>query len=85
MREVVAAQIGTRITNDAVEISAAVGSGSIRRFLFRDEMALMAAFDLGQNWEKLAKSRTLFLLSEDGKTAAAPPTAQREDSKDALP
>ncbi len=74
MREVVGAQIGTRITNDSGEIRTALDRGTIRRFLFRDEMKLMAAFDLGPNWEALAKSRTLFLLSEDGKTAAAATT-----------
>jgi hypothetical protein len=69
MREVVGAQIGTTITNIPAQIAAAVEAGTVSRFLFRDEMKLMAALDLGMNWTNLANSRTLFLLSDDGKTA----------------
>lgn len=75
LEEVVAAQIGSRITTSLAHIRAALELGiPIHRFIFRPEMELMAAFDLGPQWEALAKAPTLFLMSRDGKQFAKVPT-----------
>ena len=67
MKEIVAAQIGTIITNIASEIASAVNSGRTDiRFLSRAEMAFMSACDLGEKWTHLAQSRTLFCIDDSG-------------------
>lgn len=71
MREIVAAQIGTMITNNPGTIAAALEKDAPIRFLDRLHMQIMASFDLGARWEKLASGPTLFLIGEDGQPKAA--------------
>lgn len=65
MREVVAAQIGTLITNHPETIILGIKHRRITGFLYRQEMKFMAALDLGKRWENLAKSPTLFLFDDE--------------------
>jgi hypothetical protein len=67
MRAIVGAQIGSKITNSVPFIIQAVENGTITRWLSRQEMALMAAFDLGSNWNHMASSQVLFYMDDDGK------------------
>ena len=66
MQEIVAAKIGTVITNVPAHIVAALEMNQDVEFLCRQHMQFMAAFDLGQRWNNLARSRTLFVLDDDG-------------------
>lgn len=63
--EIVAAQIGTRITNNRGEIIQALTSRTKVTFLSRKRMQMMAAFDLGSKWQALANSQTLFLMDQE--------------------
>jgi hypothetical protein len=66
MKEIVAAKIGTYITNSSKEIMAAVEANARVEWLDRRHMKLMACMDLGQKWEQLAASRTLFRIDDAG-------------------
>lgn len=65
MREIVGAQIGTKITNRPKDIIQGLESGTITRFLSKREMQLMSACALGRNWDIMAASPVLFLLDEE--------------------
>lgn len=66
MKEIVAFKIGDYITNDPKEVVAAMDAGTPAEPLDRRHMQLMAALDLGIQWENLAKSRTLFRIDDAG-------------------
>ncbi len=67
MKEIVAARIGTVVTNNPRLIRAALELGRKDiEFLDRQRMQFMAAMDLGPRWERLAESPTLFLMDENG-------------------
>jgi hypothetical protein len=66
MKEIVAAKIGTYITNSPKEIMAAVEANARVEWLDRRHMKLMARMDLGHKWEQLAASRTLFRIDDAG-------------------
>lgn len=70
MREIVAAQVGGIITNDLQHIKSALECRTLTNFLCRQHMEFMAACDLGIKWEQLAKSRTLFIIEDDGSVSA---------------
>ena len=65
MREIVAAQIGTIITNDPREIKKGILKGTVTRLLDKTHMQMMAAFDLGPRWNVLARSPILFLINDE--------------------
>jgi len=71
MDEIVAAKIGAIITNSPKQIAQAVLYDREIHWLTRQHMAFMAAMDLGIKWEKLADSRTLFII-DDGEIKSAP-------------
>lgn len=70
MKEIVAAKIGTYITNSPKEIMAAVEANARVEWLDRRHMQMMAAMDLGPQWRALADSRTLFCLDDKGEPQA---------------
>ena len=73
IKEIVAARInGSRVTNNFAEIIAAAKRGAVHEFYDRKRMQFMAGCDLGENWETLSNSRTLFYLI-DGKPAFEKP------------
>jgi len=53
------------ITNDGEIVASWLKNGVIKKFLSKDEMKLMASFDLGENWRKMAESPVLFLLDRE--------------------
>lgn len=67
MKEIVAAQIGTLVTNNPRTILEATEKNTISEFLDRKRMEFMAAMDLGERWQKLADGPTLFCMDEAGK------------------
>lgn len=67
MKEIVGAMIGTIITNRPADIIRGLENNTITRLLSKQEMQLMASFDLGRNWEVMANSGVLFFLDDDGK------------------
>lgn len=71
MKEIVAAMVGTFITNDPTHIASAIETNTLTEFLDRDRMKFMAALDLGEHWKKLASSRTLFCIDDAGNPQAA--------------
>lgn len=73
MKEIVAAMIGTKITNNPRIIAEAVEHGTVTEFLDKRRMAFMAALDLGQNWQKLAEGPTFFCMDYEG-NIYPPPT-----------
>lgn len=81
MKEIVGAIIGTVITNDKNAIMAGIQAGTIKEFLDRRRMQLMAACDLGLQWENMANSPTLFCVDDKG--VAHPREAARKVSHDA--
>jgi len=68
--EVVAAKIGTHITNSRAEIILAIELKLPIEFLDRRRMRLMAAFDLGAQWKSLAESPTLFRIGDNDEVLA---------------
>ncbi len=66
MKEIVAAMIGTIITTQPRQIMSAIELGLVKEFIDRDRMKFMAAFDLGPQWERLAKAPTLFIVDDNG-------------------
>ena len=66
MREIIAAKIGTIITNDISSIINALSSGTEIRFLSRKEMQFMSACDLGHKWDNLSKAKTILIKNDDG-------------------
>lgn len=70
MKEIVGAMVGTIITNNFANIRDAYLSGRQVQLLDRKHMQLMAACDLGQNWEKMAAGPTLFVIDDDGNPRA---------------
>jgi len=60
MTEFVAARCGTIIANDPSIILAWIKAGREIELLSRERMQLMADFDLGPRWERLAAGPTLF-------------------------
>ena len=44
------------ITNDGEIVASWLKNGVIKKFLSKDEMKLMASFDLGENWRKMAEN-----------------------------
>ena len=77
MKEIVGAMIGTIITNNPADIIRGLENNTVTRLLSKQEMQLMASFDLGRNWEVMANSRVLFCVDDDGKPfpASLPNTA----------
>ena len=67
VKEIVGAMIGTIITNNPVVIIRGLENNTVTRLLSKQEMQFMASCDLGRNWEKMAISRVLFCLDDDGK------------------
>ncbi len=67
MKEIVGAMIGKIITNNPAEIIRGLKNNTVTRLLSKQEMKLMASFDLGRKWEVMANSRVLFCLDDDGK------------------
>jgi len=66
--EIVAARIGDIITIDRAAIAIALQEKRPAQWLSRDDMALMAACDLGAKWDELAKAPTLFNMEpKDGR------------------
>ena len=78
MKEIVGAMIGTIITNNPADIIRGLENNTVTRLLSKQEMQLMASFDLGRNWEVMANSRVLFCVDDDGKPfpASLPNTAR---------
>jgi len=72
-KEIVAARIGTIITNDPVVIRAAVEQGAADELLDRKRMQVMAALDLGDRWKMLAEGPALFLIDSEGNPQAPEP------------
>ena len=69
--EIVAANINNKtITNDPITIREAINLDLSIQFLTRMHMEFMASCDLGIRWENLAKSRTLFIIDQDGRPQA---------------
>lgn len=66
-KEIVGAQIGTLFTTDLGKIIEAAKANNVSRFLERSTMQMMADFDLGINWTRLAESPTLLSIDEKGK------------------
>lgn len=66
IREVVAVKIGTRITTDPLEILRAIRSNVDVQLFDRGVAEMMAACDLGEKWESLAKAESIFTF--DAKT-----------------
>lgn len=66
MKEIVAAMIGTKITNNPRTISEAIKHGTVTEFLDRKRMRFMSVFDLGQKWQKLAEGPTFFCMDDEG-------------------
>jgi len=68
------------ITTDKKDIADAIESDYDFQFLTRQHMQIMAAADLGRNWENLAKSRTIFITeTEDDKLLYYPTTITYND------
>jgi hypothetical protein len=67
VNEIVGAKIGSIITNNTAMIAAAVKGNTISEFIDRDRMQFMSSLDLGQRWDNMANSKTLFLMDENGK------------------
>lgn len=66
-REVVAAQIGNEISNNKGHIYLALAAGVDEiQFLTRAHIQLMAECDLGEKWQELADSPTLFYVDAKG-------------------
>ena len=66
MKEIVAAKIGTLITNIPGQIAEAVEANARVEWLDRRHMQLMAAMDLGERWRTLANGKTLFCINDKG-------------------
>ena len=64
--DIVAARIGSTITNSIPVIKSALELNREVEWLSRRRMAFMAAFDLGPQWQKLADSKTIFQVDDDG-------------------
>ena len=60
--EIVAAMIGTMITNNANDIKTEIDNGGEVTLLTRREMQFMAAADLGTKWTVLANGPTLIKI-----------------------
>lgn len=65
-KDIIAARIGSIITNDRDEIVAALQSGTRIEPIDSVRAKFMAACDLGPQWTALAQSPILFVLGEDG-------------------
>lgn len=74
MKEIIAARIGSKITNDFATIRNGILSGKDYELLDRKRLQLMASMDLGKQWEDLAKSPTLFYITKEGNLTWNPPT-----------
>jgi hypothetical protein len=68
-KEIVAATIGSRITNDRVMIAANINY--VSDWIDRERAQFMGLFDLGEKWEALAKAPTLFCIDQNGKPVEA--------------
>jgi len=66
MKEIVAARIGTLITNHRETIQEAVEKNVHVEFLDRRRMEFMASMDLGERWEALASGPTFFCVDDEG-------------------
>ena len=66
MKEIVAAQVGKYITTDVNAILAAYEDGNVVQFFDRKRMEFMASLNLGETWVRLANSRTLFCIDDNG-------------------
>ena len=66
MDDIVAARIGSTITNSIPVIKDALERNQDIEWLSRRRMAFMAAFDLGPRWQNLANSKTIFQVDDDG-------------------
>lgn len=72
MKEIVAAKIGSIVTNSLIDIIAAAKEGRVSQYLDRKHMELMAACDLGGRWKALAESPTLFYIVDGEPTFVKP-------------
>ena len=66
MKEIIAAMIGTVITNNYRQIAVAIETNMPIEFIERARIDFMVACDSGIQWEKLAKSKTIFCVSDNG-------------------
>lgn len=64
--EIVGAKIGNILTNDIKYIIKAVEANEVIEWLDRKRMQFMSACDLGSWWERMAQSKTLFHMDENG-------------------
>ena len=64
--DIVAARIGSTITNSIPVIKYVLELNLDIEWLSRRRMALMDAFDLGPKWHTLATSKTIFQVDDDG-------------------
>jgi hypothetical protein len=78
-REIVAAKIGDMITTDRRHIQSALELNQDIQFIDRLHMEFMASFDLGPQWEQLAKAPTIFRLDKDGNPV--PPSSASEEQR----
>ena len=64
---IVSLKIDGKITNDVKAVQAALKLNLISdiELVKKGVVELMSAFDLGPNWDNLAKARTLFYLKND--------------------
>lgn len=86
VKEIVGAMIGTIITNNPADIIRGLENNTVVRLLSKQEVQLMASFDLGRNWEALADSKVLFCLADDGKPfPASRPTKRAPDARKSAP
>ena len=67
MREIVAAKIGSKITNDLEKIINAARANRLSELYDRSQMRFMSACDVGENWTKLAEGPTIFFLDAGNK------------------
>lgn len=66
MKNIVGAQIGSKITNNRLIIIQAIKDNTITRWLSQEEMKFMSDCDLGKNWDHMASGPVLFCLDDDG-------------------
>lgn len=71
--------IGTVITTDRSHMRAAIELDQPIQFIDRLHMEMMASFDLGPQWERLAKAPTIFKLDKDGNPCSPVSTSGSRD------
>lgn len=79
-KEIVAARIGSIITNNHKAIVSALEQNQPIEWLDRKHMQMMDMFDLGIRWHNLAIAPTLFIADYENNTITAIYSAQSENS-----